>query len=222
MITNLTPQDLIEFEENVANNFDRGWIPGPVHLHNGCENQLIEIFKHINEEDYVCSTWRSHYHCLLKGVEKHHLLAEIFSGHSITLNFPEYKIVSSAIVGNIFAIAVGIAQSIKNKKRKNRVWTFAGDMSFNSPYLYSCYRYAINFELPIMFVCENNFKSVCTPTGPTCGQPYPEPFDNLRQFNAVSHCIDEDELFLDFDLKLGYFEYKSKYEHSGTLTRTQF
>lgn len=222
MITNLTAKDLIETEEHIAYRFDEGWIPGPIHLHNGCENQLIEIFKNINEDDFICSTWRSHYHCLLKGVPRHEFLVEIFSGHSITLNFPEYNIVSSAIVGNIFAVGVGLAQSIKLNKGKNKVWLFAGDMSFHSPYFYSCYRQAVNFDLPIYFICENNNKSVCTPTDIASGQLYPEPFNDLKSFKAVSHAIGDGEVFLDLDRKLGYFEYISKYEHSGTLTRTQF
>ena len=62
-----TKTKLMNFEKSIADDFERGKINCPLHLCGGNEDQLIEIFKDIDEEDYVFSTHRNHYHYLLKG-----------------------------------------------------------------------------------------------------------------------------------------------------------
>jgi pyruvate dehydrogenase E1 component alpha subunit len=59
---------LIDFEKTIVDHWEGGRIRGPVHLSGGNEKHLIEIFKRISKNDWVFSTWRSHYHALLKGV----------------------------------------------------------------------------------------------------------------------------------------------------------
>ena len=61
-------KDLIDFEKDIADIFNRAQIRAPIHLHGNNENQLLKIFENINSEDWIFSSWRSHYHCLLKGV----------------------------------------------------------------------------------------------------------------------------------------------------------
>jgi len=53
-------QNLIDFEQNIAQIYNTGCIPGPVHLRNGNEAALIEIFKEVNYNDYVFCTCASH------------------------------------------------------------------------------------------------------------------------------------------------------------------
>src|SRR5262245_52674353 len=66
--TNWTPKRLRAFEEQVAHLFRQGKIKAPIHLGDGSETPLIEVFQEIQPEDWVLAAWRSHYHCLLKGV----------------------------------------------------------------------------------------------------------------------------------------------------------
>ena len=98
MKTNLTPQDLISFEEEIGECFNNAEIRAPIHLYSGNEEKIIKIFEDVKEEDYVFCTWRSHYQCLLKGVPRDRLKKDILAGKSITLCYPEYRIFSSAIV----------------------------------------------------------------------------------------------------------------------------
>ena len=65
-----TPEELIEFENEIAQCFNDAKIRAPVHLYNGNEEQIIDVFdKHqIGDDDWVFASWRSHYQCLLKGV----------------------------------------------------------------------------------------------------------------------------------------------------------
>ena len=73
----MTRDDLIAFEDALADDFNRGLIKAPLHLAGGNESALIEIFKGIRPRDYILSQWRSHYHCLLAGVPPDELRAAI-------------------------------------------------------------------------------------------------------------------------------------------------
>lgn len=153
-----TAEELIAFETRVAEAFNAGRIRAPVHLSGGCEEPLIKIFRDVAPDDWVCTTWRSHYHCLLKGVPEETLFADILAGKSITLCYPEHRVISSAIVGGVAPIAVGLAMA------KQRVWCFLGDMAWRSGVVRECRDYAHQHDLPVTFVLENNGVSVCTPT----------------------------------------------------------
>jgi pyruvate dehydrogenase E1 component alpha subunit len=125
----LTGEELIAFEDDIAECFNSGIIKAPVHLSNGNEEQLINIFDRINEDDWVLCSWRSHYQCLLKGVPREQLKKDILEGRSISLCYADYRVLSSGIVGGVLPIAVGIALGIKRAKGKNKVWCFMGDMT---------------------------------------------------------------------------------------------
>ena len=63
-----TEKHLKDFEVDIRDNWEAGNIRGPVHLSGGNEKELIEIFQYVHPDDWVFSTWRSHYHALLHGV----------------------------------------------------------------------------------------------------------------------------------------------------------
>src|ERR1039458_6514323 len=140
----MTPEDLTAFETDIAEVFNAGKIRAPVHLYSGNEAQMIEIFRDVKPEDWVFCSWRSHYQCLLKGVPPEQVHAEILAGRSISLCFPEYRVVSSAIVGGILPIAVGIALSLKRQAKPGRVHCFMGDMTSESGIASECIRYSAN------------------------------------------------------------------------------
>jgi TPP-dependent pyruvate/acetoin dehydrogenase alpha subunit len=196
-------EDLINFEEKVAEMFNSGKIKAPVHLYFGNENQIIEIFKDINENDWVFCSWRSHYQALLKGVPLQKVWQNILDGKSIAQCFPEYKFYSSAIVGGIVPISLGVAQSIKIKNEKSHVWCFVGDMTSEIGVTNSAIKYARNHDLPITFVVEDNSVSVCSDTRETWG---------LKELSWQG--VNEKYV--------RYYSYKSKYPHAGAGVRVQF
>lgn len=203
MKTAWTNESLKSFETEVADIFNRGEIRAPVHLSDGNEDALIEIFGEVSEEDWVFCSWRSHYQCLLKGVPKVDLMSEIMAGHSITLAFPEYRIFSSAIVGGQVSIAVGAALAEKRKKSGAHVWCFMGDMTAETGIAQSSMRYALSHDLPITFIVEDNGISVCTVTREVWGSESLR-FEQPNLANVKS------------------FKYQSKYPHAGAGTRVQF
>jgi TPP-dependent pyruvate/acetoin dehydrogenase alpha subunit len=160
----MSPEDLIKFENDIAELFNSGVIRSPVHLYSGGEEDLIRIFKDIRPQDWVLCSWRSHYQCLLKGVPASELKAKIMAGYSIALSFPEYRVLSSAMVGGVLPIAVGLGMAIKRSGEDARVNVFCGDMSAETGTFHESVKYATNFGLPVRFFVEDNGLSVCSPT----------------------------------------------------------
>jgi|TARA_B110000196_G_C21058738_1_gene621269 TPP-dependent pyruvate/acetoin dehydrogenase alpha subunit len=200
----MNKKELISFEEDIAKLFNAGKIKAPVHLYKGNENEIINVFKKIKEDDWVFCSWRSHYQCLLKGVPPEKIKDEIIAGRSISLCFPEYKIFSSAIVGGVLPIAVGAAMSIKLKKEKDtKVFCFMGEMTAETGIAYECIKYSRNFKLPIHFIVEDNEKSVCTDTRDAWNQ------------NKLTYENKNDEY-------ITYYKYKTIYPHAGAGVRVQF
>ena len=195
--------DLIEFENEIAKLFNKAKIKAPVHLYYGNEKNIIKVLKKIKKNDWVFCSWRSHYQCLLKGVPQTEIKKEILRGKSISLCFPKYKIYSSAIVGGIIPIALGVALSLKLNKQKSKVYCFVGDMTSETGIMHESLKYATNFNLPIRFIIEDNNLSVCTDTRKTWN------INRLTLENKKTKFIT-------------YYKYKNKYPHAGAGKRVQF
>ena len=184
---------LEQFEKKMADHWEAGKVRGPIHLSGGNENELIEIGKRIKDTDWVFSTWRSHYHALIKGVPSEWLEEEILAGRSITIVSQEHKFYSSAIVGAIIPIATGVALVNKREGKDDTVWCFIGDMAFETGGFYEMHKYAQRYNLPIRFVVEDNGVSTNTPTEET--------------WNGIKREIPDDIILYD---------YKKQWPHYGT------
>ena len=179
-------------------------IRAPVHLYQGNEDKIIEIFKRINKNDWVFCSWRSHYQCLLKGVPAEEIEGEILEGRSISLCFPKHKIYSSALVGGALPIAVGTALSLKLKNEEDcKVYCFMGEMTAETGIAHECIKYSQQHELPIHFIVEDNGKSVCTDTRATW------------QMDLLTYENSGDQM-------VTYYRYETKYPHAGAGVRVQF
>ena len=150
--------DLIEFEADIAREFDSGNIHAPVHLSGGNEQQLIDIFREVKPTDWVCSTHRSHYHALLKGIPPAEVKRQIMAGRSMFISSPEHRFISSAIVGGMLQIACGLAYA------GERVWCFVGDMCASTGAFADARSFAEARYLDTKFVIEDNGLSTNTPT----------------------------------------------------------
>ena len=188
----MNKQDLIDFEKRVQKVYEAGEINAPVHLSGNNEDQLIEIFKKIDKDDWVFSSWRNHYHALLHGFDPEELFNLIKEGRSMGINSVKHKFYSSSIVGGSLPIALGVAQSIKLKKETSKVWCFIGDMTFETGTFHECYKYSRNFDLPLEFVIEDNNMSTNTPTD--------------EAWNQKSEIPDD----------VYYYQYERNFPHHGT------
>ncbi len=199
----LTPQELIAFEDDIAHEFNEARIKAPVHLTSGNEEALIAIFRDVAPADWVLCSWRSHYQCLLKGVPPDRLKAEIMAGRSISLCFPEYRVLSSAIVTGVLPIAVGIAMAIQRAGGANRVHCFMGEMTAETGAAHECMKYARQWDLPVHWIVEDNGRSVCTDTRQVWNTP------------TLSHEGHHDP-------RVTHYAYRSRYPHAGAGKRVQF
>jgi len=199
----MTKEELISFEEEIAELFNSGKIRAPVHLYSGNEEQIIAVFKNIRPQDWVFCSWRSHYQCLLKGVPRLQVREEILAGRSISLCFPDHRIFSSAIVGGILPISVGAAMSIQRRGEDAKVYCFMGEMTAETGIAHEAIKYSRNHRLPIHFIVEDNGKSVCTDTREAWNQADLS-FDNVQ------------------DEYITYYRYETKYPHAGAGVRVQF
>lgn len=160
--------ELIAFEAEVATAFEKGRIHAPVHLSGGNEDQLIRIFKDVKPEDWVFSTWRSHYHALLKGIPRAEVMKQILEGRSMFISSKEHNFYSSSMVAGCLPIACGVAH-------EHKVWCFVGDMAASIGAFKDAVKFAAHRALPITFVVEDNGLSTNTPTeqawGPVATTP---------------------------------------------------
>lgn len=163
-------QELIDFEKWCIDVYNEGILRSPIHISGENEEELIAIFKNINPEDWVFTTYRSHYHALLKGVDKGWLKKWILDNKSIHVMNKEHKIFTSAIVGGQLSPALGVSLAIKIKGEKNHVWCFCGDMAAETGVFHEVTKYARRNNLPITFVVEDNGLSVDTNTQDSWGR----------------------------------------------------
>lgn len=155
--------ELIEFEKRIANLWEAGKIPHPIHFCGGNEDQLIEIFKEIKEGDYIFSSHRSHYHYLLAGGSAEKLEEIILRGDSMQVFDKTLNFLASAILAGTCGIAVGVALALKKKNQNNKVYVFLGDGAEDEGHLYEAVRYVDGWNLPCTFIIEDNDRSVETP-----------------------------------------------------------
>ena len=195
--------ELIEFEEDIAKEFNSGKIKAPVHLYSGNEDSMISVFQDVKDEDWVLCSWRSHYQCLLKGVPAERVKKNIMDGKSIALCFPEYKVFSSAIVTGILPIAVGLGLAAKRSGSCEKIHCFVGDMTSETGSFEECYKYVKNHDLPVRFIVEDNGKSVCT--------------DTKKTWNSIRLTYEE-----VYNKHIRYYKYETKWPHAGAGQRVQF
>ena len=152
--------ELVTFEDEIGDLYLANKLPFLFHLSGGNEKELISIFENINENDYVISNHRNHYHALLHGIPPEIVKDRILNGQSMFIYDRSRNFFCSAIIGGTPAIAAGIAWALKRKGSKQKVWCFVGDGTEDNGHLYEAIRYVDGWDLPCTFVIENNDRSV--------------------------------------------------------------
>ena len=199
---------LIEFENDIESEFIQGKIKAPIHLSRGNEEQVIEIFNNINNNDWVFSSHRNHLHALLKGIPREELKQMILDGKSMHIMSNKYKFFSTSIVGGHLPIAVGVALGIKRQGRNDRVFCFLGDMCAESGIFHESAKYAWLCDLPIKFIIEDNNQSTNTPTT-ECFNGWKTDWGNLRYNEMLPNNIE-------------YYSYKMTCPHINSLQWVEF
>lgn len=175
----MNKQELIEFEKQIADEFEAGNIHGPVHLSGGNEYHLIRIFNEVRPEDWVFSTWRSHYHALLKGIPASEVKRQILAGRSMFISSVEHNFYASAILGGCLPIACGVAET------GVRVWCFVGDMCSTTGHFSDAVRFAKSRSLDLRFIVEDNGLSTNSPTQAAWGENQNEGYIQTYEYERT-------------------------------------
>ncbi len=160
-------------EERVNELYLQGKIPSTLHLYIGQEAVATGVCANLRPDDYVLSTHRPHGHALAKGVEPRHLIAELFAkatgccgakGGSMHVGDMRVGAVPAiAIVGGNVPIASGVALAAKMQKTDRVAVCFFGDGAANEGAWHEGLNVAAIWDLPVIFVCENNLYAASTP-----------------------------------------------------------
>ncbi len=159
-------QIIRQTEEQLARYHQRGLVLGACHTYVGEEAIATGVCAHLRDEDVVFSTHRGHGHALAKGLHPEKLIAELFGrktgvsfgrGGSMHLFAPEIGMMgTSGIVGPCILQACGGGYSFKILKTDNVAVAFFGDGAVNNGAFHEGLNMASIWNLPVLFVCENN------------------------------------------------------------------
>ena len=186
-----TKKELIEAVEGVKQLFDDGVLPFILHLPGGNEDQLIDLFKDIKEEDYIFGTHRACYQYLLKGASTEELHDKIKDGKSMFLFDKKYNFLSSSILAGTAGIAAGVALALKLENKPGHVWSFHGDGGEDEGHLYEGVRFVQSMDLPCTFVIEDNNMSCDSSRedrNSTCVINWPDCVRRYHYETVYPHC----------------------------------
>jgi TPP-dependent pyruvate/acetoin dehydrogenase alpha subunit/pyruvate/2-oxoglutarate/acetoin dehydrogenase E1 component len=161
-----------EFEETVKFLFLEGTMPGTIHQCQGQEATAVGVCTALQDDDWITSTFRGHGHALAKGLSPQEMLDELFGaetgcckgrGGSMHMgNMKKGMVPGIAIVAGGIPIAAGMALSFKMRKEQRIVACFFGDGAVAEGAFHEGVNMAAIWELPVIFVCENNLYGAST------------------------------------------------------------
>ena len=161
-----TMQIIRQCEQQLAKSHQRGLVHGACHTYVGQEAIAAGAFAHLRVDDVVFSTHRGHGHALAKGLAPRELLAELYGretgcsfgrGGSMHLFKPEIGMMgTSGIVGPCILQACGGGYTFKLRQTDNVAVACFGDGAVNNGAFHEGLNMAAIWNLPVIFICENN------------------------------------------------------------------
>lgn len=154
------------FEEAVDSLFARGLMHGTMHLSIGQEASAIGACAALRDSDFITSTHRGHGHCIGKGADLTRMMAELLAkqtgycrGRGGSMHIADAatgNLGANGIVAGGIPIAAGAALAQKLQGKDNVVMCFFGDGATNEGAFHEAVNLAAIWDLPVVFVCENN------------------------------------------------------------------
>jgi acetoin:2,6-dichlorophenolindophenol oxidoreductase subunit alpha len=161
------------FEDRVSELFAEGKLPGFVHLYAGEEAIAVGVCSQLTDADYITSTHRGHGHCIAKGVDVKEMMAELYGkatgsckgkgGSMHIADVDRGMMGANGIVGGGGPLACGPALTAKVLGKDQVVVCFFGDGAAEQGTMHESMNLASIWDLPVVFVCENNGFAESTP-----------------------------------------------------------
>ncbi len=161
-----------EFELAAMDLFKRGQIKGAIHTYIGQEASGVGVCMALTKQDLIAGTHRSHGHNIAKGADTKRMMAEILGketgyckgrgGSMHIAAFETGSLGALAVVGAGIPLAVGAALAFKMRGEKRVAVPFTGDAGSNTGNWHEGLNMAAIWDLPVVFVLENNHYGVST------------------------------------------------------------
>jgi len=160
------------FEERSVQVYQKGKIGGFLHLYIGQEAIAVGAVSLLGEHDHIITAYRDHGHALAVGMSMNECMAELTGkvtgcskgkGGSMHFFAPDKKYWGGhGIVGGQIPLGTGLAYALKYKGVKGCCLTFMGDGAVNQGAVHEAYNLAALWDLPVVFIIENNRYSMGT------------------------------------------------------------
>ena len=217
MTTSLSKEQLLKayrimrtirgFEERLHVEFATGQIPGFVHLYAGEEAVATGVCMHLNNVDVIGSTHRGHGHCIAKGVDVVGMMAEIYgrstgtcAGKGGSMHIADLErgmLGANGIVGGGPPLVCGAALAHKYKQNSAVAVGFFGDGASNQGTTLESINLASVWQLPVVFVAENNGYGEAT--GVKFHVPTPNIADRASAFGMPGVTVDGNDFFAVYE-----------------------
>jgi acetoin:2,6-dichlorophenolindophenol oxidoreductase subunit alpha len=159
-----------EFEEQAGQALEAGLARGSVHQYVGEEAIATGVCANLAPTDYIASYHRGHGHSIAKGVDPVAMAKELLGraggvcagkgGSMHIADFSRGMLGANGVVPDGVSLAVGAAQAVKLMRQERIVAAFFGDGALNRGPLFEAFNWARVYNLPLLFVCEDNLYSV--------------------------------------------------------------
>jgi len=203
-----------EFELAAIDLFKRGMVKGAIHAYIGQEASGVGVCMALRKDDLIAGTHRSHGHNIAKGADTKKMMAEILGketgyckgrgGSMHIAAFETGSLGALAVVGAGIPIAVGAALAFKMRGEDRVAVPFTGDAGCNTGNWHEGLNMASIWDLPVVFVLENNQYGVSTRITNSCkiedlslrAQSYGIPgvrvdgFDVLAVYQAAKEAVE--------------------------------
>jgi pyruvate dehydrogenase E1 component alpha subunit len=160
------------FEEKAAEQYTKAKIRGFLHLYIGEEAVAVGVIQALRQDDHLLCTYREHAHALARGIDPDVIMAEMYgkmqgcsrgrggSMHLFDVSNQFYG--GNAIVSGHLPLAVGMALAAKKQKKTNLTCCFFGEGAAAEGTFHESLNLAALWEVPVLFVCENNLYAMGT------------------------------------------------------------
>jgi pyruvate dehydrogenase E1 component alpha subunit len=170
-------QTIRRFEERASADYLAGSIYGVVHCYIGEEAVAVGVCSALTPEDRIVSTHRGHGHCVAKGADLKRMTAELYGratgyckGKGGSMHIADFNIGmlgANGIVAGGISIATGAGLAAQLEGQGRVAVSFFGDGASNAGPFHESINLAATWNLPVIYVCENNLWSANTDTSLT-------------------------------------------------------
>ncbi|HMQ55568.1 MAG TPA: thiamine pyrophosphate-dependent enzyme, partial [Anaerolineae bacterium] len=161
------------FEETAFEQYAAGKVHGTMHLYSGEEAVAVGAIAALRPDDLIASTHRGHGHAIAKGQDVREMMAELLGketgvclGRGGSMHMADLALGSlgaNGIVAGGIPLAVGAGLSMKLQHRPTVVLSFFGDGAANAANFHESLNMAAIWQLPVVFICENNQYAMSMP-----------------------------------------------------------